>query len=1525
MPVDTPEVLRDARSRIAEFAERRGRLVATPLDRAGRQSLAELDARLRDVITGLGALIDPCDASPAVPLVLLPVRVQTKLRPGTSTLRVRITPDEVHIDALVRSTTPKEAAAGRAYWTDRWADAADPGAWGRLVEAVGDRRAGWVAHATTPVNLIELGTGTAAFPESPEEITSGTVARCLPDQFVVRVFPSGAQPVTAIGAPIPRDIPISPLALGDDDVADVRDLRVPVGSEWTVDFERAKEIGLGVDVELPGGTTLLDRVVVVGTRNSASEDENAADLGQLLTSHRFSDGFSLLPAGTPTNNAVAERSPYRPDARVGAPPATPPAPSADATSMAALLGIDAAAVQALLDPGVPGSSLETAQRAANTALWFATFEPVLTRIEDADVPEVTPASIESARRVHRDAVRGAGHAPAMRVGAQPYGILPVTNLGSWTPRRGDITAAVEPLIERTLGRWVARSRTVPHVGIGDEVSDEALLEMLGTSPFSTSVRGRPALDGQKATPLGAAAGYGKDRIVEEIKLARAMLAQYSPNAAKWMQPPLLSPDTRALALPLVSERDAAVIAEILADGQPKVDSVLQALLEVAWDEAKRAVFRAAPKAHVPPLLELLEIEPEMAVLVQSVVDERPMVEPGQPERLFAAAERLRAKVHFEGQPTASLSLAAIEPVAEARTSLAQVALDLGVTPEARWIGSNAIAGILDAFAMRWEVEAAMTELGAAPLEDRRIAVASALDIASHRVDAWATGLAVSRQRSLPMETGMTLGAFGYVEGVRLGARSGSPEGWLHAPSTTHAVAAGVLASAHRSNIGAKAGRQPFAIDLSSRRGAELRRVLQGVHAGQSIGALLGYQIERGLSGSAARFQLSLRELAPLNTDELGNDLAPEERSARVAAIDVVDGVELLRQFPAANLDADPGSLRTKLATQPQNAYIEVWPAVTEEEWDTVKRSLRAAAETLDMVSDALLSESVLQYASGNAARASAAMDAMSSGAAVEPELGVLNVRQTGRTLTHALFAAIPAGATGWSTTRPRAIAEPRLEAWAARRLGDPADIVVSDTGGVRHTLDEAGFAALDLVFADDPTALERELRAAIPALGDAPLARLRGADWPAGSRPLETVATIAATLRTLAAGATPLGPDGLVRSGTPAQRTLDTDELLGRCEALLDALEQVLDDGQDVIAALEPPDDDPRPPSYAIAEDQVDTVRDAVRGLAAFGIPLVPDPRTPTNAGWAAGAWYAASARLDAGRALLADARAPHDPAYTAARLIDAATAIGEAVLGDGFRVLPLLRPGDPAVPDEFVSALRTPAFEQPPRSAVSGFVRDHATVRPGVARLAEAQLLGRAAGVPIELTAVQLTERDDDGPAPGTDRWLAGVLADNTAWPAHTATHVVVELLGGTSQFEGPFAGIAFDGWTETLPYQPDPRAVGDGADLADPLLNARATTGLAVHADQASARPPQVVLSAVSPDGNRWTTDSVVQAVLSAIDVAKARLVTLEHVPGDAAILPAIYVASPWLQPRKGFAFGELAAVSWDKVAYRYLSEVE
>lgn len=1514
MPLDVPQELAAARARLAAFETQRRHLIAEHPRTGLRRDLDAVDGQLGDIIDLLA--LDPCDASAQVPLVLLPVRVECKLRPGSLRLRVRITPDEVHVDSLVRSLTAQETEAGRTYWRTLWADRASAGAWPALVEAAGGRRAAWVAHATAPAGLDVATVDALAFPDAPAEVAHGTVARCLPDRFVVRVFPRGGAPITTSGAPVARDLALSPIAFdATEDLAVVGDLSVPVGTEWTVDFDAAVTAGLGVEVDLPAGTTALDRIVVVGTRNSVDEDANADDLLRLLESHRFTDGLSLLPVGTPTNNADRDRSPYRPHDPVVAPPTVPDAPTSATTGVGRALGVAPAALQPLLQATTPHPTLEEAQQAANTALWFVTWESALQELAGAGVAGVDAAAIEAARQVHRDDVRGAGSAPAVRIGAQPYGLLPVTDLTAWVPRDGDLTAALVPVVRRTLARWLRASAGLPHVRPQDDVSDDDFLEMLGTAPYATGVRARPAVDGSLLRSVGAAAGLPAATIAADIGLKKAILSQYSVDAARKIVLPSLHDRTRLLALPLVSDRDAAVVEAILAGDPPEVDSILQALLDVAWDAARATLFRTAPAEYVSPLLQLIEASPDVARLAGIAGSgDLAGTDPGS---FHAAAAQVRAVRHFADQPTGPVALEALEPVAESRTSLAQVALDLGDTPEARWIGQEAIAGLLDVWAVRAEVGQAMATLVAVPLDERRTAVAQALDLASHRVDAWATGIAQARQRRLAEATpsGMTLGAFGYVEDVTLGQAGAEPAGWLHAPSTSHAVAAGILAGAHRSRIGARPGTSPFAIDLSSRRGAALRGVLEGVYAGQPIGALIGYRIERGLTGSAARFQLTLRELAPLQTEDLDNDLAEAGTAGRIAAADVVDGVTLLRMFPVDGLLGDAAA-RARIGAAPRNAYVEpgTWAPISDGEWTTVVAAMTAAADTLDAVADALLSESVLQYATGNDARASAAMDAMSTGAAVDPDLGILGVRQAGAVLGQAMLAVVPAGATGWSTTRPRALAEPRLEAWAARRLGPPGDIVVAEVDGTRHTLDEAGIAALDLVFAPDVPALGRELRRLVPALGDAPLARIRGDGWPAGAQPLLSVATLAGTLRTIAAGSSPVLPQALVENGAQPERGIDTAEILDRATRLADALESVLAAGRAVIAGLDPA-------TLAVGEDEVAAVTEAVAGLAAFGADLTPDPQVPTNVAWAWGAWNNAAAALGQARAhLTALAAGPQAPTTT--QVLDTANRVAETVLGDDFRLLPLLTP--PAGADTFRTALRSPAFTQPPASQLSAFVRDHATVLPGAGRLAEAQLLGGALGRPVTLRAVQLTHRPGGVPASGTDRWLAGPLPDDAPWPADPATHLVVELVGGDATADGAFAALGIESWTEALPFQPGPKAFDPQAG-DNPLRAARATTGLAVHAHQASARAPQVILSAVSPDGQRWTTDGVVGAVLRAVELSRARLVTYEHVPGDAAVLPAITVASPWLQPRRGLDFSRLADLVVNARDLPFITEAE
>lgn len=1499
MPEPIPADLRVARRDVAKLVTERN-AVLRDAARAGVVDQARLDAvdaRIAAVLDKAIRRVDPCDASEAEPLVLLPVRLETRFGAG-NTLRVRIYPDEIHVDELARGLADAEMLAGQTYWTAAWAEPVPEGAWETLVTAVGPSRAEWVAHVTTPENLSARGTGEPpAFGAVDAPGPRNVVARALPDRFVVLAI-QGGQVSRQVGAAIPRDLALSPVPLEGDQPQRLADaLTLVPGTEWLVDYDRAVAVGMGVTVTLAGGAAPVDRVIALGTRSSLSAAAGATELEDLLTGHRFGDGLGWLAQGTPTNNADAERSPLRARAAPEAPPLTAPAavPGSDTAAAAELLGVDATLLTGLVGPGTGEQALA---RDVNTALWAPGWGEFLSRLDGREVPGVDDAQRESARELFRDHVRGRGTAPALRVGAQPYGLLAASDLDAWAPRAGETTAGVLSVVRKLLGRWsAAAEQRVPRVRGGQSGLDQTVLEVLGSSPVLQGLRVRPVVSDDVSEAVVKSLGLDGADYQAEKTLATAVAATLAGSAAGKLKLGSLHKDTRPLPLPLASARDAEFIAALL--GSPSkvlaIDSVLQALLALAWDSSELDVAKAAPAQVLPALLEYVEIEPALKVQVAALAAR---ADTAEPQELLGAVERLQAS----GVVAAGTSvLRSYQPIEQVQTSVAEIALSAPVSKEAKVLGAAALAGWLVAMGYRSEVRAAMHRLAGSDLTARSLAVAEALDCSSHRLDAWATAIVADRRarQAAGAPRGLTLGAYGVVENVRPRAATAG-DGWIHAPSSQHAVAAGMLRSAQLAHQPAVGG-GPFAIDLSSRRLQTALKVIEGVRQGQPLGALIGYQIERGLAEAGlARLQLSLRTLAPLVAHRL-HDTAGDDRSAQeaLAATNVVDGVLLLKRFTPGDV-----RLRIELDKPPENAYLDPgdWTALTQAEFDTVTRLLRAAADTIDAVADALLSESVLQYAGGNAQRAAAAMDAMGSGASPADALDVLEAHDPGERLTHRVLAVVGADATaapGWNALRPRALLEPRLEAWAAAHLGDPAQIVVGLDGAERITLDQAGLCALDLVSAPDLLVLERTLRRALPAVTE--LAVKRDPKWPAAARALGQVMALAGALRGTISGGKELSPSDLTRpDGTPARDLAAAlPELTGRVTALIDGLTAEVSALEATIAAF-PPDD------IVADEATADAIAAAAFALEPFGVPLDPVPDRPLDVAWVRSAWEIAGARAERARAVIA-AIAPDTPP---ALVVDELQRAAGVVLGDGFLVVPLLD----AAGDDLVDAVGAPAFPPPAASAVRRFVRDHSTVRRQLTRLSEALLLEGALGHPRGLSVAQLVVPG----TPGTDRWLAGPLPATGPWPDSPVAHVVLDTVG-TVDAATALAGFVVDAWTEDLPAQ-----VGPEADPDDPRPG-RVPTGLALRCNAASARPPQSVLCAISPNGRRWTTDALRGVVEQTLELAKVRLLTLERLPGDGLVLPALYTRSSSLQGSQYLTWAKLASEAVLNVPVPFVKEVK
>jgi len=1017
-----------------------------------------------------------------------------------------------------------------AFWERMWAttEAERDAAFADLADALGEARARQVEAELVPVNFFDPSVKPSpsitplvvfldlpapeTLPISKDSWTRAARAWLLPERLVLMGFRDGNLVLQRIGAPIPHDLQIGPDPSAPEDQqirADEADLQIPEPMRWTVDFEAAVAKGMGfvVDITESDPPPRFDRLFVLGVRLASDAQAGAAELSKLIRDHQASrKGFSLLPQGRPTNNTDTSRAAYSwwedPDQSFRHFFETDPTDDPgnwdrrkDGAWLAGMLGIDKALLKA--SPNYFGTDQAEA-RAMNIALWPATLGYYMEQMIESVFSEET---VRNTRTFFNRFVIGRGTVPLVRVGRQPYGILPSTvwsKMAWWTDKLYARAASasglpipgflekLSELTKRAVAMWSELAENVAYVGEPGDNPHQTLLSIVGLHP-------------------GSAEFYQR--------YARSFTHYYN-------------------LLQFFPGDTSSVSAEV----QKYIQAGLKALDELGW--------KAPIDFELPEILEKIFLEKANLLSGNLVQAELSDVEPLAVTRadglnyiawLQAAArtshDTLRRQEGFvDGVPQAllyhmlrhALDLGFIDAALTFRRSALELSeatfkaerkepkyINVGERGgRSRWeslyrpepaVTGNALQRLGDFISVSLAVREsylatqlnALDVLKSASSGGLERAFAEHIDCLTYRLDAWRMGIQAAQLSFMRGEsatgftkTGIYIGAYGWLENVQpkkdealkpveldeelstIFAPADAPPlmhdstnfGHIHAPSLDHAVTAAILRNGHLANA-TPASPDLLAVDLTSERVRLALQIIEGIRNGQSLGALLGYRLERGLHEQPKLFLdkliYDLRRAFPLaGNRNLLTRVQGLRKITKVEARNVVDGAALLDHIVETGKTTYPYGLDLPSL----NDFTGPGLPSAEEIGAIIDGQIEQIRSVADAVADLQIAESVYQVVRGNYDRASGMLDALSKGSH-PPVPEVVSTPRKGHTLTHRVGIQLKGGLLpGDPANRtPRAKGEPALAAWIADQLPDPARVFARVTWR-----DEVGHADVSL-------------------------------------------------------------------------------------------------------------------------------------------------------------------------------------------------------------------------------------------------------------------------------------------------------------------------------------------------------------------------------------------------------------------------------------------------------------------------------
>ncbi len=1015
--------------------------------------------------------------SAEIPIALLPVRLETRFLDDK--LKIRVFPDDIHVNTHEPQLTQEEIEAGLVFnKVAQEGSESDklPAAWADIADRFGPERAAWIAKSV-------LGKREADLLANQKEYswTRAPETNVLPNHWTAIGHRNGKQIFSVTGGEILDSLKLGPNPNPEDEEIpeneedDINLMDVDEGLKWMLDYQEALRVGMAV--EIPFGEEFghveqgIDQLFVIGVKASKNEKSGALSMQKLMEAHRFTSGLGFIRQGTPTNNTKEASSGYgyhkynyeeifrrifidSKNNRLSS--------DSNAGQLTEALGFYTVTSEEK-DKFYPFQDIEHAsleeQKAAkdmNTALWAGTWEYYIGQMLRQGKSGVVQdfIAIQWLRQHYIDHVRGRGPLPSIRVNNQPYGLIPVM---STSP------------VEQTKDNEIKKGTTE-----GDESKESESQEDETNEDLINANRLNEIL--LNLYPIWQSSLAGVPGVHKEGDPGKNLLDLLS------LQPISLAFRARSVVGPVFLKN----LAKLKSEEELSTNEARN--LQAFFDLSKELSLQHLAGTELPELSPFLarcfhaicDFSLNDAIVSHEKVSEEETLEAHEASNYISWLSEQSHKVLLDDLKESELEFNEEKPTPllyhMLRHSLlweyANGIIDRSLRPwlansrqsepelidsKVESINRSPLQDLMNlehwkhrdiTFDRINEVKSSLQNLSKQSTAELERLLSESVDLSSHRLDAWFTSLATKKLKYLREQNseGLYVGGYGYLENLKPRDTRKS-QGFIHAPSLNHAATSAVLYNGFLTYKDEE-GETPLSIDLSSSRTQRALQLLDGVRQGQPLGALLGYQFERGLQENDLQgFIYAFRLAFPLlqKTDDAEEGDSPTES---ISARNVVHGLKLHKQWQSywentdGTKDQKADDALEKLIKKLENQDAQFSLDTTEARGKLTHLFLHLD-DTIDALSDLLLSESVHQSVQGNHMRSVATLEALSAGEVTAPEMEITRTPRSGVSNTYRVLSIFPEQSSGddldWNRSSPKAKAQPALESWAAHLLGSPVE------------------------------------------------------------------------------------------------------------------------------------------------------------------------------------------------------------------------------------------------------------------------------------------------------------------------------------------------------------------------------------------------------------------------------------------------------------------------------------------------------